>query len=74
VEARRGGLHVRPHSVWQNARTLIYGERLVLTVQLCSPSLSEVEGSEVEGSRAIYSERGRTMVMRIPRMYMGEQI
>jgi hypothetical protein len=34
-------------------RTSIYGERLVLTVRPCSPSLSEVEGSEVEGSRTI---------------------
>jgi len=40
-------------------KNAIYGERLVLTVRLCSPSLSEVEGSEVEGSRTMASETSR---------------
>ncbi|MCK4427014.1 MAG: BatD family protein [candidate division Zixibacteria bacterium] len=41
-------------SSWANSQLdSVYGERLVLTVRLCSPSLSEVEGSEVEGSRTM---------------------
>jgi len=60
---------------------LIYGERLVLSstlhfvLRLSVEGRAQTEGSEVEGLvLKARPEGSRTMVMRMPRMFMGDQI